>query len=183
MVKSPSRTDTEKTIPLPNSYRITLFNPDSGSWPELPPLPGMNCGLSVHCGLVGVGLELVVVGGYDPQTWESLNSVIVYNVVLATWRRYADIPGVRRSFFGCATDSDRTVVLAGGHDDEKNALRFAVAYDVAKDEWLQVPDMAMERDECKVMFQRGKFHVIGGYQTETQGGFERSSEAFDVASW
>ena len=183
MVKSPPQTDTEKTIPPAGSYRITLFNPDSGSWSELPPLPGMNCGLPFHCGLVGVGSELVVVGGYDTQTWESLNSVFVYNVVSATWRRGADIPGVRRSFFGCASDSDRTVVVAGGHDDEKNALRSVVAYDVAKDEWLPIPDMAMERDECKVVFQRGKFHVIGGYHTKTQGGFERSSEAFDVASW
>ncbi|RVW35658.1 F-box/kelch-repeat protein [Vitis vinifera] len=39
------------------------------------------------------------------------------------------------------------------------------------------------RDECKVVFQRGKFHVIGGYETEAQGRFQRSAEAFDVASW
>ena len=162
MVKSPSQTDTEKTIPPAGSYRITLFNPDSGSWSELPPLPGMNRGLPVHCGLVGVGSELVVVGGYDHQIWESLNSVFVYNVVSATWRRGADIPGVRPSFFGCASDSDRTVLIAGGHDDEKNALKSALTYDVAKDEWLSVRDMAIERDECKVVFQRGKFHVIGG---------------------
>ena len=77
-----------------------------------------------------------MVGGYDPQTWESLNSVFVYNVVSATWRCDADIPGMRRSFFGCASDSDRTVVVAGGHEGEKNALRSALAYDVAKDEWL-----------------------------------------------
>ena len=123
-----------------------------------------------------------MVGGYDPQTWESLNLVFVYNVVSATWRRGTDIPGVR-SFFGCASDSDRTALVVGGHDDEKNALRSVLAYDVAKDKWLPVHDMAMERDECKVVFQRGKFHVIGGYHTETQGGFERSSEAFDVVSW
>ncbi|RVW34100.1 F-box/kelch-repeat protein [Vitis vinifera] len=40
-----------------------------------------------------------------------------------------------------------------------------------------------ERDECKGVFHRGKFHVIGGYCTEMQGRFERSAEAFDFANW
>ena len=56
-------------------------------------------------------------------------------------------------------------------------------YDVAKDEWAPLPDMARERDECKGVFHRGKFHVIGGYCTEMQGRFERSAEAFDFANW
>ena len=38
-------------------------------------------------------------------------------------------------------------------------------------------------DECKAIFHCGKFHVIGGYSTEMQGRFERSAEAFDVATW
>ena len=183
MAQSPPQTNTGKAIPPADSYGLTLYEPDSGSWSELPPLPGMNRGLPMHCGLVGVGLDLVVIGGYDPETWESSNAVFVYNVVSATWRRGADIPGVRRSFFGCSSDSDRMVLVAGGHDDDKNALRSALAYDVAEDDWLPVPDMSMERDECKVVFQRGKFHVIGGYETEAQGRFQRSAEAFDVASW
>ncbi|KAI4329281.1 hypothetical protein L6164_021564 [Bauhinia variegata] len=43
--------------------------------------------------------------------------------------------------------------------------------------------MSRERDECKAVFRRGKLHVIGGYGTEMQGRFERSAEAFDVATW
>ncbi|RVW77654.1 F-box/kelch-repeat protein [Vitis vinifera] len=43
--------------------------------------------------------------------------------------------------------------------------------------------MARERDECKGVFHRGKFHAIGGYCTEMQGRFERSAEAFDFANW
>ena len=183
MAQSPPQTNTGKAIPLANSYRLTLFDPDSGSWSELPSLPGMNRGLPLYCGLVGVGSDLVVIGGYDPETWKSLNAVFIYNVVSATWRRGANIPGVRRSFFGCVSDSDRMVLVAGGHDGDKNALRSSLAYDVAKDEWLPLPDMSMERDGCKVVFQHEKFHVIGGYRTKTLGRFERSAEAFDVVSW
>ena len=58
-----------------------------------------------------------------------------------------------------------------------------IAYDITKDEWIPLPDMAQERDECKAIFHRGKFHVIGGYCTELQGGFEGSFETFDFSTW
>ncbi|RVW77600.1 F-box/kelch-repeat protein [Vitis vinifera] len=87
------------------------------------------------------------------------------------------MPGARRSGL------ERVVYVAGGHDGEKNALKSALVYNVAKDEWAPLPDMARERDECKGVFHRGKFHVIGGYCTEMQGRFERSAEAFDFANW
>lgn len=93
------------------------------------------------------------------------------------------MPGPRRSFFACAASPDgRTVYVAGGHDEEKNALRSALAYDVATDEWVRLPDMSMERDECGGVFRRGAFHVIGGYPTAVQGRFVKSSEAFDPAT-
>ncbi|GAV89379.1 Kelch_1 domain-containing protein/Kelch_6 domain-containing protein [Cephalotus follicularis] len=159
-------------------YGLTLLHPDTGHCSELPTFS--DHGLPLFCQLTTVGSELVVMGGLDPVTWEASNSIFVYNFVLARWRRGVDMPGVRRSFFGCASDLDRTVYVAGGHDDEKNALRSAVAYDVARDEWIRLPDMAKERDECKAVFHGGKFHVIGGYCTEMQGRFERSAEVFDV---
>jgi hypothetical protein len=71
------------------------------------------------------------------------------------------------------------VFVVGGHDHEKNALRSSMAYDVAKNKWIVLADMARERDECKAIFHRGKLRVIGGYRTEMQGQFERSAETFD----
>ncbi|PON58922.1 F-box domain containing protein [Trema orientale] len=166
------------------TYRLTVLEPESGRWSELSPGFGLSDGLPLFCQLVRVGSDLVVMGGWDPRTWTASTAVYVYNFVLAKWRRGTDMPGVPRSFFGCAaSDSDRAVFLAGGHDDQKNALRSAMAYDVAKDEWRTVPDMARERDECKGVFHRGKFHVIGGYRTEMQGQFESSAEVFDASTW
>ncbi|KAI5337155.1 hypothetical protein L3X38_016424 [Prunus dulcis] len=164
-------------------YRLTLCEPDLGNWSELPPLAGFATGLPMFCQLTAVGSDLVVIGGWDPMSWTISNSVFVYNFVSATWRRGADMPGGARIFFGCSSDSDRMVFVAGGHDDEKNALRSAIAYDVAKDEWISLPDMARERDECKAIFQHGKLHVIGGYCTEMQGRFERSTETFNLSTW
>lgn len=164
-------------------YRLTVFEPETGDWAELPLLPGFSNGLPMFCQVVGVGLNLVVMGGWNPVTWEVSKAVYVYNFVHATWRRGADMPGCRRSFFACASDLNRTVFVAGGHDEEKNALRSAMAYDVERDKWVPLPDMAVERDECKGSFHRGKFHVIGGYCTTMQGRFGASAEALDVSTW
>lgn len=164
-------------------YRLTASDPVSGTWTELPEIPGLPAGLPVFCGVVGVGSDLVVMGGWDPVTLQASSSVYVYSFLSGQWRRGSYMPGVKRSFFGCASDTNRTVLVAGGHDEDKNALRSALLYDVAEDKWVPLDDMAKERDECKVIFHRGRFHVISGYPTENQGCFERSAEAFDPATW
>ncbi|KAF7843312.1 F-box/kelch-repeat protein [Senna tora] len=166
-------------------YRLSVYEPGTGQWSELPPPPGFTGGLPMFCQIAGVGYDLVLMGGWDPDTWKSSNSVFIYNFLSAKWRRGADMPGGPRTFFACASDSERVVYVAGGHDDEKNALRSALAYDVARDEWVPLPDMEKERDECKAIFHSGsgKFCVIGGYCTQMQGRFEKSAEVFDVATW
>ncbi|GFZ04139.1 Galactose oxidase/kelch repeat superfamily protein [Actinidia rufa] len=176
-------------VPVPGNHPLTrCISSQSASRKRVSgascyPIPGYSNGLPVFCRVTSVGSNLVVMGGLDPVTWEVSNAVFVYNFVAATWKRGTDMPGGPRSFFACASDLDRTVYVAGGHDKEKNALRSAMAYDVANDEWVHLPDMAMDRDECKGVFHGGKFHVIGGYNTEMQGQFGTSAEAFSIATW
>ncbi|KAL6996520.1 hypothetical protein U1Q18_006652 [Sarracenia purpurea var. burkii] len=95
-----------------HAYGLTLWYPETGLWSELPPVPGFPDGLPRFSRLVGVGSDLVVMGGYDPG-----------KIILR----------VRAGF--CSDG-------VGGLDDNKNALRSAMMYDVAKDEWIQLPDMA-----------------------------------------
>ncbi|XP_061338573.1 F-box/kelch-repeat protein At1g80440-like [Gastrolobium bilobum] len=169
-------------------FRLSVFEPETGIWSELPMAPEFHNGLPMFCQIAGVGYDLVIMGGWDPDSWKASNSVFIYNFLSAKWRRGADMPGGPRTFFACASDYDRTVYVAGGHDEEKNALRSAFAYDVARDVWVPLPDMARERDECKAVFRRdgggsGTLRVVGGYRTEMQGRFEPSAEAFDVDAW
>ncbi|KAG1335501.1 F-box/kelch-repeat protein [Cocos nucifera] len=181
---APSPPATKNHATLAPLYRLALFDASTAAWTRLPPIPGLHHGLPLFCQLAAVGTELVVIGGWDPRTWAASDEVFVYDFVSATWRRGARMPGPRRSFFACAaSDADRAVFVAGGHDESKNALRSALAYDVARDRWVALPDMARERDECKGVFLRGTFHAIGGYTTEAQGRFSSSAEAFDVAAW
>lgn len=163
-------------------YRLTLYDPEEGFWYDLPPIPELVDGLPMFCRVVGVGSDVMVIGGCDPVNWRVMDSVFVYSFISGSWRRGADMPGGQRLFFGCASDSERFVVVAGGHNDEKNALRSVLLYDVAEDDWVTLPEMETERDECKCIFHRGKFHVIGGYPTYAQGQFQRSAEVFDGAT-
>lgn len=180
----PNKTETGSTKRLVNPvYRLSVFEPETGFWSELPAPPGYSSGLPVMCQVACVGYDLVVLGGLDPETWKASNFVFVYNFLSAKWRCGTQMPGGPRTFFGCSSDDRRTVFVAGGHDDEKNALRSALAYDVVADEWVELPEMSSERDECKAVFRVGKFIVVGGYTTENQGRFERSAEAFDFVTW
>lgn len=169
-------------------YNLNVLETETGIWSELPMGPELSEGLPLFCQIAGVGYDLVVMGGWDPDSWKASNSVFIYSFLSAKWRHGADMPGGPRTFFSCASDHERMVYVAGGHDEEKNALKSAFAYDVVNDMWIPLPDMARERDECKVVFcakdnGSGTIKVVGGYRTEMQGRFERSAEEFDVATW
>ncbi|CAN6237523.1 unnamed protein product [Urochloa humidicola] len=176
------------------SYRLALHDPTTGTWTPLPPLPG-GASLPLFCRLAAVGegggpaaTKLVVLGGWDPDTWAPTAAVHVYDFLAGAWRRGADMPPPRRSFFACAAAAGGNMVfVAGGHDEEKNALRCAAAYDAAADAWAALPDMARERDEPRGVAVAGgggeRFVAVGGYTTEAQGRFASSAEAFDTAAW
>lgn len=165
-------------------YRLTLCESETGRWAELPAIPNQrDDGLPMFCQLVGIGSNLVVIGGWDPTTCEVSNDVFIYNFVSGKWRRGAPMPGCQRSFFACVSDDRRFVFVAGGHDGEKSALKSAMAYDLTEDLWVMLPDMEKERDESAGIFHGGKFYVVGGYVTSMQGKFETSAETFDIASW
>ncbi|CAN6163583.1 unnamed protein product [Urochloa humidicola] len=171
-----------------NPYRMVLLDPVEGRWAPLPSPPGPAESLPLFCQVAAVDgggargrKRLVVVGGWDPETWAPVDTVLVYDFLTGAWRRGAPMPGPRRSFFACAAVG-ATVYVAGGHDEEKNALRSAMAYDPDADAWAVLPDMAEERDEPRGLCVGGKFVVVGGYPTQAQGRFVGSAEAFDPAT-
>jgi hypothetical protein len=47
-----------------------------------------------------------------------------------------------------SASDESTVFVAGGHDNQKNALQSAEVYDANADKWRTLPAMAEERDEC-----------------------------------
>jgi len=158
-------------------YRVTLLDAKTGAWERLPAIPGLPRGLPTFCKLVVVAGKLVAMGGWWQSTWEPSRSVFVYDFSSQRWCQGADMLGVRNFFAVGAVGSK--VVVAGGHDAEKKALASVEAFDVTTLQWETMTPMHEERDECAGVMMDGRFFVVSGYGTESQGVFRKSAEVWD----
>jgi len=161
-------------------FSVSLFSERTSSWERLPPIPDQqSSGLPLFSRLAAVGGHLVVLGGWSPSTMAELRSVHVFSFSSWTWRRGADMP-TTRSFFACSVLHDR-ILVAGGHDINKNALQSAECYHLDDNRWESLPNMHHARDECaSVVVDDTKLAVISGYGTSSQGEFRRDAEVFDL---
>ncbi|XP_020215683.1 F-box/kelch-repeat protein At1g15670 [Cajanus cajan] len=161
-------------------YGITVFDPEAMAWDRVDPVPDYPFGLPLFCQVASCDGSLVLMGGWDPATYEPLTAVFVYDFRTSEWRRGRDMPE-KRSFFAIGSGMGR-VYVAGGHDENKNALATAWAYDPRGDEWALLGRMGRERDECEGVVVGGEFWVVSGYGTERQGMFDGSVEVLDLGS-
>ncbi|KAI4345328.1 hypothetical protein L6164_012460 [Bauhinia variegata] len=162
------------------SYGITVFDPVSQSWERLDPVPEYPFGLPLFCQSASSEGKLVVMGGWDPVSYEPLTQLFIYDFRTNQWRRGKDMPS-KRSFFAIGSFQGR-IYVAGGHDENKNALRTAWVYDVRRNEWTELNPMSEERDECEGMVIGDEFWVVSGYATERQGMFEGSADVYGFGS-
>ncbi|CAD5321318.1 unnamed protein product [Arabidopsis thaliana] len=167
-------------------FGLSVYNAAMSTWhrvafPEEEQIP-----LFCECVVLQDAGKILLIGGWDPETLQPTRDVYVLEFAGRKWRRGAPMKE-SRSFFACASVSPTKVYVAGGHDDQKNALRSAEVYDVEKDEWSSVTPMTEGRDECQG-FAVGtglRFCVLSGYGTESQGRFRSDGEIYDPAtnSW
>ncbi|KAI0491787.1 hypothetical protein KFK09_026047 [Dendrobium nobile] len=159
--------------------RLATLNQSTGEWAPLPPIPFYLRHPFFFC-IVASGLHLVVIGSLYRDSLSCNDSVYVYSFLSNTWHLGQPMPGPTRFLFACAGSPENQVFIAGGHDERKNALKSAMVYDIAKDNWTMLPEMAREREDCTGVFAAGLFQVIGG---SMQKRLEWSREAFDVGEW
>ncbi|KAL3719830.1 hypothetical protein ACJRO7_004761 [Eucalyptus globulus] len=122
---------------------------------------------------------LVALGGWDLATYEPVADVFAYNFAArGGGGGGVGVPMPRRaSFFAVGAHSGR-VYVAEGHNEGKNKLRSAWAYDVGRGEWAELPPMSHGRDKCEGQ----SFWVVSGYRTEDQGRFEGGAEVYDFGT-
>lgn len=158
-------------------YNLNIYNTNNEEWRCL---AGLTIPTFAQCVVLPDVGKLVVLGGWDPATLEPVSKVLVLDLAVGTWKEGASML-TPRSFFACSVVGPTTVYVAGGHDGQKNALRSAEAYDVEEDKWVVLPPMAEERDESYglVVSKLGKFWVVSGYGTESQGRFRPDAEVYD----
>lgn len=161
-------------------YGIAVFDSASRTWERLDPIPKYPSGLPMFCQLGSCQGKLVVMGGWDPVTYRPVTDVFVYDFTTCWWTKGKAMPS-KRSFFAIGSHESR-VYIAGGHDEGKNALKSAWAYDLRRDEWTELTQMSRERDECQGVVIGDEFWVVSGYGTASQGAFEGGAEVLDIGS-
>lgn len=167
----------------PPSYGLTVFDPVSQMWERLGLVPKYPNRLPLFCQLASCEGKLIVMGGWNPASYDPVRDVFVYDFTTQGWTQGKDMPS-KRSFFAVGANGSK-IYIAGGHDENKNALKSAWAYDVSEDEWVELTQMSQERDECEGVVIGNEFWVVSGYKTETQGAFESSCEFYqlDTGEW
>ncbi|KAL3719823.1 hypothetical protein ACJRO7_004754 [Eucalyptus globulus] len=160
----------------PPRYAITVFDPETAAWDLLDPVPDYPDGLPLFCHLVSCDGELVALGGWDSTTYELVADAFAYDFAV----QGGVVMPRRASFFTVGTHDGR-VYMARGHNEGKNALRSAWAYDLGRGEWAELPPMSQGRDKCEgvVAAEGQSFWVFSGYGTEDQGRFKGSAEVYD----
>ncbi|CAK9151898.1 unnamed protein product [Ilex paraguariensis] len=161
-----------------SSYGVSVFDPVSGDWDRVDPVPKYPDGLPWFCQVASVEGKLVIMGGWDPVSWEPVKDVFVYEFTTQRWTQCKDMPSTR-SFFAIGAVEGR-VFIAGGHDESKNALNSAWVYDTRFDQWTELTRMSEERDECEGIIIGSEFWVVSGYDTENQGRFKSSAELLEL---
>lgn len=174
---SPSESTRSKPAGQP-SYGVSVFDPVFMSWNRVEPVPKYPDGIPLFCQLASSEGKLVLMGGWDPVSWEPVKDVFMYEFTTGRWTQCKDMPS-SRSFFAVGA-KDGKVYVAGGHDESKNALKSAWVYDICGDEWSELTPMSEERDECQGLVIGNEFWVVSGYETDGQGEFKSNAEAFDM---
>lgn len=175
----PSQSESTRAKPAGQpSYGVSVFDPVTMSWDRVDPVPKYPDGIPLFCQLASSEGKLVLMGGWDPVSWEPVKDVFLYEFTTRRWTQCKDMPS-SRSFFAVGA-KDGKVYVAGGHDDSKNALNSAWVYDIYTDEWTELTRMSEDRDECQGIIIGNEFWVVSGYDTDGQGQFKSNAEAFNM---
>lgn len=115
------------------------FDPKSGKWEELPPLPETR---SSH-DLVVIGDKLIVVGGWSMEgpgknTWRDTLAILDLSSKKSTWTS-APQPFKRRALMAAALNGKMYVI--GGMDDKNQVQRKVSIYDPNSNQWTEGPEL------------------------------------------
>ncbi|KAL8162282.1 hypothetical protein V2J09_013771 [Rumex salicifolius] len=164
--------------PGPPAFGISVFDSVTRTWDRVESAPKYPDRLPLFCHITSSQGKLIMMGGWDPETYDPVTDLFIYDFRAKKWARGRDMPE-KRSLFAIGSVNGR-VIIAGGHDDSKNALNSAWTYNIETDEWSELTRMTESRDECYGLVMGPDFWAVSGYETESQGSFKDSADVFDT---
>ena len=135
---------------------LTRFDPITGSYLELAPLPQP----LHHIGAVSHDRDLYVVGGYR-RTLDANTSKAFYRYDPDgnRWSRMPDMPEPRAAM-AVGVIGNRLIVAGGGRDNVPLSDTFAFNFRTRR--WSRLPDMPSRREHVGYAVLGGKLYVLGG---------------------
>jgi hypothetical protein len=138
------------------SDALTRFDPRSGKYTELAPMPRpLN-----HVGVVAYRSDLYVLGGYGRRVASNTSKDFYrYDLVTDTWSRLPDLPQPRAAM-AAGVIGDRLYVAGGARNGVP--LDETYAYDFRSGRWTRLANMHSRREHVGEAVLDGKLYVLGG---------------------
>jgi N-acetylneuraminic acid mutarotase len=141
---------------LDSTDQLTRFDPRTGRYEELAPLPRpLN-----HVGLTAYRGDVYVGGGYSRLNDADTSSAFFrYDPETGRWARLPDMPAPRAAG-AVGVIGDRLIWAGGAKDGVARSEVFA--YDFDSRRWSRLPSMATRREHVGEAVLDGKLYVLGG---------------------
>jgi len=164
--------------------RIDIYDPRTDSWRLGPELPGAE----THAGVVSLGRDFVLVGGFEGNVLDRLTTAGVWrwNATSASWSAGPDLPSPRAAVFAALIGND--LHAAGGLAIDGNTdLSEHVVWNITgANAWTAAPQLANARNHGGGAASGGKFFAISGrHGWDEVSGDDPALDAFEPAtnSW
>jgi hypothetical protein len=159
---------------LEPSPELTRFDPRTGAYTELAPMPqGLN-----HIGVVAYDHDLYVLGGYGRTLGAHTRATFYrYDPDENRWSRMPDMPAPRAAM-GAGIVGRRLIVAGGAVDNVPRSEAFEFDFDTGR--WSRLPDMLSRREHVGAAAAGGKLYVFGGRAPGSLA--VDTAESYDVAT-
>jgi N-acetylneuraminic acid mutarotase len=141
---------------LTPSASLTRFDPRTGTYTELAPLPeALN-----HMGVVAYRGQLYALGGYGQRVdTHTGKKFFRYDPAADRWSRLPDMPEPRAAM-AVGVIGDELIVAGGARD--RIPVASAYSYDFNNRRWSRLPDMGSRREHVGDAVVGGRLYVLGG---------------------
>lgn len=144
------------TLLLEPSNQLTRFDPRSGEYESLAPLPRPRN----HIGVFAHEGDLYVLGGYSRRLDVGTSSDFFrYSPEQDRWTRMPDMPAPRAAM-AAGVLGDRLVVAGGALDLRAKSDAFAFDFDSSR--WSRLPSMPSRREHVGQAVVGDRLYVLGG---------------------
>ena len=139
------------------------YDPEADQWRDIPAPPIS----PAFAEAIWTGKEMLVFGGVGRAGTTNLVGGAAYNPVTDTWRWLADLP------YGLERTADATIgagVVYAWPSPSQGSTKMPIAYDIASDEWLTLPNPPTSAPSSPSLVWMGDKLFAYGAGSDSAGG-------------